>query len=1405
MEWLRVLGLLGLCVVSRADHPPGARNSSSPTSPPTYLLLAPSQVSVGGPLTLSITILTSDPEVNVTCMLQCGNSKTTTSKAASGVLLNVPLVDPSCVTLDLLVVGYAGGGLLFANRTLLRISARDISTFIQTDKPNYRPGETVRIRVVSVGADRRPHKSAVDIVIKDPKGNTIRQWLSQNSTLGVVTQELQLSDFPPLGRWTIQTTVNDVESVNVFNVALYVLPKFEVLISVQRFVYHMDMLSGSVTAKHTYGKPVRGEMAVTFLLGDRGEVITPVEMFDGSANFELDLSDYPESRFLDGSSTGSRDDHGTVRVLVNVTESLTGVMYSSSAVVYVERSRYKISFESIPYLLRPSLNFTAKLKISTYNGQPLTLEDQTKMVSVSVMQHMAQPWEDGDYKPDYEIMQFNDFERGPDYFGNATEPTEMQFPIPADGVIPLLIKIFDNAQSLDIEASIEDTFEMLTLYSNYRSPSQSYLQIRRPTTPAQVGLPLLLSIESNFEALQFFYTVKSRNKIVESGSGSSPLVLTPEASWAPQVCLVVYYIRANGEVINDVLLLPVPLELQNKVSVSWSEAQRRPAEEVSLKLSVSEPQSLIGILVVDAATHQRDSHNDITMETVLEELYGGMREQQRPNPRRIGDPGTIFKSCDLIVLTDAALNGPYYQFMFEKVEDEVEDVVEVEVQEPRERQHFPETWLWLSVSTGQSNTWETTVVVPDSITTWTAMAFVMSENLGLGVLDTPAKLTVFQEFFISLNLPAFIIRGEELVLEVNVYNYLSQDLMVMVTVAQSDAFEFIFPDSDVLSMASSRKVFVPSDSSTPILFPIRPLALGVMPISVKAISSTASDAVRRDVVVKAEGLEQYYSTTLFVEMPSTGPKVLEFVFPADVVVGSERAVLTVVGDLLGPSIAGLESLILMPYGCGEQNMIRFAPNIYIIDYLSASGQSDPETVAKATLYMQKGYERELSYQRQDGSFSAFGDRDSSGSTWLSAFVLRCFLQARPYIPIDPNVLGRTAAWLVLQQDVDGRFLEPGRVIHTELQGGLDGPASLTAYVLMALLQDAGIQSAYTTQVTEALLYLETRLDAGISSNYSLCLVTYALALSGRPSATSAWDALLGRAQIHDGVPSWTSSSPGLAQSWQPRTADIEMAAYAVLTLHQLGRIADAIPIIKWLSQQRNHLGGYGSTQDTVVALQALSRFASMGGASIDLTITVTAGAFVPVATFILDHTNYMVQQSQQIYTAGEIELQVTAAGEGFALLQLNVFYNIDNAGLARRKRELGDEEAFHLNIELFDGGSQSAHLSICVRLVDQQDLDQTGMALLEVGLLSGFTLAQQGVQTNSNIKNVEEEPGKIFVYLDSVSRAELCVEIPLFVEFKVSKVQRASVEIIDYYEPRKTFVPLVQNLAAACDRGDVTN
>lgn len=60
------------------------------------------------------------------------------------------------------------------------------------------------------------------------------------------------------------------------------------------------------------------------------------------------------------------------------------------------------------------------------------------------------------------------------------------------------------------------------------------------------------------------------------------------------------------------------------------------------------------------------------------------------------------------------------------------------------------------------------------------------------------------------------------------------------------------------------------------------------------------------------------------------------------------------GDILGSSINGLDSLIRMPYGCGEQNMINFAPNIYVLDYLTKKKQLTENLREKALSFMRQG-------------------------------------------------------------------------------------------------------------------------------------------------------------------------------------------------------------------------------------------------------------------------------------------------------------------------------------------------------------------------------------------------------------------------------------------------------------------
>ncbi|XP_027896681.1 CD109 antigen isoform X1 [Xiphophorus couchianus] len=1378
---------------NRTDPGPVTRpnSDSEPDPQPSYLLLVPAALRPGLPSSVSVAILGSS-SVSVSAEIIYENetlsSNSTTIKGGSTRLLILPAIhqvgSSPGRTYTLKVRGRRGSVQLFSNSTELHAAPQGVSTFIQTNQPRYLPGQVVKIRTVSVRSDGKPCSEPADVLIRDPRGNLLRQWLDKDGVLGVVSTEFQLSENPPLGEWSIMATVEGVSSVKHFSVDYYVLPKFEVLIKVPEVVHREDVLKGFVSAKYFYGKPVRGRMVVTFSRRYHSDDQThsqEAEM-DGSEKFRFDVSTFspPWSR------TTIRDEGPDfLSVQVSVTEHLTGLTCNSTVSVALAKSRFSVTFEDFPKVLRPSLSFSGTLKVSTYNGEPV----QDQKLRVSVKQREEQ-W--SRETVDEQILFPKNSSDSSWMNGNELSSEDMELPVPVDGLVPLHIQVQKDTQSLTVEVSLEDCEKTLSVDRSFRSQSGAYLQVQRPSSPAQVGSRLRFRVERNFGIPDVHYLVKSRGQVVSAGRSSGDVSLVPEASWAPLASIVVYCVHPGGEVINDVIHLPITHFLQNKVSLRWSSDLLKPAEAVTLKVSVEEPDSLVGILVVDKATRCAGSNNDITMETVQEQMTESSMDDTLGDGMTMGDPFSVFQSCDLSVMTDASVLRADPTWLL--TEDDPGFFLQTDGEhfrkqpEPHQRQNFPETWVWMDVNTGDSDRMQISLSVPDSITTWTASAFVVSENLGLGLTEKPAELTVFQDFFLSLNLPAYIIRGEELVLEVDLFNYLQEELEVTVIVAESDAFEFVFPDSEAVAMASVRRLLVEPEGGATVLVPIRPLVLGDVPIAVKAVSSAAADFVRTTVLVKAEGRPQSFSSSLLLDLPAGGSGSVAFRFPPGVVDGSQRVLVTAIGDLLGPSISGLDSLVQMPYGCGEQNMIHFAPNIYVLRYLSARGSLDPVLQNRAIDYMLKGYEQQLSYQRADGSFSAFGQQDSSGSTWLTAFVLRCLLQAQPWVGVDGRVLESAAAWLAVQQAAGGAAAEPGTVIHSELQGGLDGPVSLTAYVLVALLEDGYIRAQYASRVTSALAYLEARLVQGVSSNYSLSLLSYALALAGSPTSHAALNHLIGRADLRDGVPTWSSPDAGLSSSWQPRSADIEMASYVLLSLHKLNRVDEGLSLMKWLSQQRNHLGGYGSTQDTVVALQALSAFAALRGSEpSDLDVTVTNGDSGVVASFHIDHNNFLLLQSRQIDPQPVLDLQVMASGRGLALFQLNVFYNVRSEELLRRRRDAEEQEAFDLKVALFEEQSH-AHLFICTSLARHLGLNETGMVLMEVGLLSGFSARLDLVPLDGAVKRVETEPGRAVLYLDSVSTQESCLLVPLLEEFKVARVQEASVSVYDYYEPRRRTV-----------------
>lgn len=108
---------------------------------------------------------------------------------------------------------------------------------------------------------------------------------------------------------------------------------------------------------------------------------------------------------------------------------------------------------------------------------------------------------------------------------------------------------------------------------------------------------------------------------------------------------------------------------------------------------------------------------------------------------------------------------------------------------------------------------------------------------------------------------------------------------------------------------------------------------------------------------------------------------ISFEIPKYVVKDSEYVEVSAVGDLLGPAMINLENLIRLPTGCGEQNLVHFMPNLIIMNYLRNTGQFNTAIQKEAIRHLETAYQQELTYKRPDGSFSIFGNRDNSGSTW----------------------------------------------------------------------------------------------------------------------------------------------------------------------------------------------------------------------------------------------------------------------------------------------------------------------------------------------------------------------------------------------------------------------------------------
>ncbi|XP_070001311.1 alpha-2-macroglobulin-like protein 1 [Penaeus vannamei] len=749
------------------------------------------------------------------------------------------------------------------------------------------------------------------------------------------------------------------------------------------------------------------------------------------------------------------------------------------------------------------------------------------------------------------------------------------------------------------------------------------------------------------------------------------------------------------------------------------------------------------------------------------------------------------------------------------------DLSDSGAKENRPRTRFPETWLWDIVVVPSSGVLSQSVTLPDTITEWVGKAVCAHPEVGVG-LSEKVSITAFTPFFTDLTIPPSVKRGEILPVKISVFNYLEQHLKVTVHLLESPEYELV-EDPSPRGVGKRKSACVAPQDKVVHVIKIRPLALGNVNLTVSAFTDTSGvsscgvgrPVQRRDTLIKpikveAEGFLREKTFTKYVcanEMGSEPDSAVlwELSPPADIVPDSARGWVTVVGDLLALSLQNLGFLIRMPSGCGEQNMINFAPNVYMMQYLTATKQNTPESTEKLLRFMKLGYQRELLYLRSNGSYSAFGNADDSGSTWLTAFVLKSFVQAKAFIYIDDSSLNRTRVWLMDSElDRSGCVIQVGKVFSKGLKGGLQGkgsPVPLTAYVLIALLEaGAPADAPIVLQTTRCVLGDMTR------DPYTIALKAYALALAGHPRYTAVLLQLLELAVEDDEGMYWEVQR----MFYRSNSLAVETAGYAIMAMmaNPERYLLDARKIVKWITTKRNGYGGFYSTQDTIVALQALASYeTNTYEGKLDVVATVTSFSFresekvqqsqqfqqsqklqykrsVPtvgnlVHEFIINEDSKLLQQQVSLPDFPTY-VKISMEGQGCAVMQAVLRYNVPVAE---------PSDAFSLKVDGDNApGRDCARKRIRACSAYILPDGESNMAVIEVNLISGFIPVKDDlkavVRRNPKvIKRYEVDGSKVSFYIEEFTAEEVCVAFNILREVEVENTKPGTVVVYDYYEP----------------------
>uniref|UniRef100_A0A8C2CDQ4 Complement component c3a, duplicate 4 n=1 Tax=Cyprinus carpio TaxID=7962 RepID=A0A8C2CDQ4_CYPCA len=1185
---------------------------------------------------------------------------------------------------------------------------------LQTDKTIYTPDSTVYYRVFSLSPGMtQPAENRVRVEILTPDGISLESK-SVYPGEGIVSGTFSLTDPASPGLWKLVAWHQNSPQKNFsseFEVKEYVLPSFEVTLSPQKAFFYVndDSLSVDIKAKYLFGETVRGHGFVVFgvVTEDKGKISIPgslqrVQILDGSGTAELKrkhiLQTFPNIMQLVRKSL-----YIAVSVL---TESGSEMVEAQKKGIQIVTSPYTIHFKKTPHFFKPGMPFDvsvyitnpdqtpaknvevevnpggvksqtrdngiAKVTVNTPGGSStLEITVKTKDPQLSDEQQAVKKMTAQAYKPkggsnnylhigiNAAELQIGDQMKVNLNLGRSPRVIDQDFTymILSKGQIIQADRFKRRGQSL-VSLSLPVTKDML--------PSFRFVAYYHVGSSEVVSDSVWVDVKDTCMGT-LKVEVQDPVNVYEPGEDFS-LRITGDPG--AKVGLVAVdkgvYVLNNKNRITQTKIWDVVESHDIGCTAGSGKDSMQVFSDAGLLFESSSAGGTDVRTNAECQSSSRRKRRDITSWDLLPNKYSGIeRECCLDGLKNMEDLSITCQYRASFIVDGEECRQAFLHccnVMADNREKSAEEQILARSKSESEefvnsddivtRSLFPESWLWEELK------FDVPVLLKDSITTWEITAISLSSTHGICVADVH-EMTVVKNFFIDLKLPYSAVRNEQIEIKAIIHNLYSRKVKVRVELMET---------KDICSPASKRGKFntivtVDAKSSYSVPFVIVPLALGRHAIVVKAAAAgRGSDGVKKDLLVVSEGVLTKLNENLQFSPSKKGGEHVEVIkslilrdqapnTPANTYVSA-------IGDTISITIEkaisgqAMGSLIILPGGCGEQNMASLTMPVIATHYLDKTNQWHTVKAGlrqTAAMYITRGYNQQLAYRKSDGSYAAYISRPSS--TWLTAYVAKIFAMASNIVNIDRNVICSALKWLIMNKQLpDGVFREDAPVISGWMTGNVHGQnsqASMTAFVLIALQEGRGICAglisvglSLDSSINKATMYLRSQFH-GLTNPYAVAMTSYALA-----NGNALDKQILLRKASGDGS-HWPV--PGSS------SFTLEASAYALLALIKAQDFQNAAPIVNWLNNQRQYNGGYGTTQATIMVFQAVAeyRIQVKDKRQLDLEMTIRVdGSRQPIVWNFNKDNSYLAQTEKVVteYYAKPKESKTTCKNFELALI-----------------------------------------------------------------------------------------------------------------------------------------------------------